>query len=713
MGVRSGVSLTQRGFRLNGRPFFLYGGEIHYFRLPAPAWRDRLQQAKAVGLNTVGCYVPWIVHERREGRIDLHGRTGAACDLERWLRLIAETGLYCFARVGPVCNGELTNEGLPSWLLRRHPEVRLQRRDGRPHPYEPLISYLHPTFQRLVGRWHDRLFALLRRYQYPRGPVILVQLDNEIGMLNWLTQSPDYQEHVTQRYQAFLRRRYRRIDALNRAYRTSYHGFDELDQPAGDVEQDGLRRSWEWAEFYRHYYAAYFAALTAHLRRAGVRVPVMANIPQFYDYQQCGRAIPGLMTSSMFRDVARQVPATIFGGAYQLRRCDFENFHDLYLMDEAARAISGPQTPALCAEFQTGGINDRPRIYSSDVALNFNVSVGHGLNGVNCYMFAAGRNTAGLGCRGSYHEWQAPVASDGAERPHLGPLKEIGRLLAHHGTTLARSQVCYDDGALGWMPSYYATEYLHGGYPAQLTTWRDRLFFDGLARLTVLAGYTLPLVDLERATIAQLRRHRHLLVFSLPQMPHAVQALLAAYVRRGGRLLLMPAVPTQDLWQQPDTTLQQALGIRELRAVTPSFAWVGRRDALVEELQFVVRAPASRVIARTPAGEPCGIVRRVGRGRVVVAGFGMPHLYDYHVEVMQTLCRTLGMAPQVRTTPWDVHAVLRRTGRRGFLFLANLHDAPRRVVVELPRPSGRGRLRVPARGQLFLPPRSARILPVV
>ncbi|MBI4354880.1 MAG: beta-galactosidase [Candidatus Omnitrophica bacterium] len=722
----SGVTLTQRGFRLGGRPFFLYGGEIHYFRIPASAWRSRLRQAKAVGLNTVGCYLPWIGHERQEGAIDLRGRTGAQRNLERWLRLISDAGLYCFARVGPVCNGELANEGIPPWVLARYPEVRLLRRDGTPHPYPPLISYLHPTFQRLVGRWHERLFALLRRYQYPRGPVILVQLDNEISMLNWLTKSPDYHGHVTTRYQAFLKARYRRIEPLNQAYQTAYRRFDEVEQPRGDVEREGLRRSWDWAAFYRHYYATYFATLTAHLRRTGIRLPVMANIPQFYDYQQCGRAVPGLMTSSMFREFSRQVPGTIFGGAYQLRRCDFENFHDLYLMDEAARAIADPRAPAICAEFQTGGINDRPRIYSSDVALNFNVSVGHGLNGVNCYMFAAGHNTPGLGCRGSYHEWQAPVASDGTERPHIAPLKEIGAFLARHGTALARSRVCYDDGALGWIPGYYPTEYLSGAYPAQLTTWRDRLFFDGLARLTVLAGYTLPLIDLERATLAQLLRHRHLLVFSLPQMPHGVQLLLASYVRRGGRLLLMPAVPTQDLWQQPDTTLQRSLGIRQVRAVAPSFAWVGlprppspvgsarrgRRDALVEELQFVVRAPGAKIIARTPSGEPCGIVRRVGRGRVVVAGFGMPHLYDYHVEVMRTLCETLGLTPQVRVTPWDVHAVVRMTGRQGFLFLSNLNDEPRRVAVDLPRPGTRGGLRVPAQGVLPMPGRSARILPI-
>jgi len=59
-------------------------------------------------------------------------------------------------------------------------------------------------------------------------------------------------------------------------------------------------------------------------------------------------------------------------------------------MNEAVRALSHPEAPALCVEFQTGGISDRPRIYGSDVELNLTCSVGHGLGGVNCYMFSGG-----------------------------------------------------------------------------------------------------------------------------------------------------------------------------------------------------------------------------------------------------------------------------------------------------------------------------------
>ncbi|VVC95994.1 unnamed protein product [Leptidea sinapis] len=47
------ISIVDNEFMLEGRPFKIWSGSLHYFRLPHQYWRDRLQKIKAAGLNTL------------------------------------------------------------------------------------------------------------------------------------------------------------------------------------------------------------------------------------------------------------------------------------------------------------------------------------------------------------------------------------------------------------------------------------------------------------------------------------------------------------------------------------------------------------------------------------------------------------------------------------------------------------------------------------
>src|SRR3984885_9077036 len=50
-------------FTLDGNPFKVISGELHYARIPREYWHARLKMAKAMGLNTIATYVFWNVHE--------------------------------------------------------------------------------------------------------------------------------------------------------------------------------------------------------------------------------------------------------------------------------------------------------------------------------------------------------------------------------------------------------------------------------------------------------------------------------------------------------------------------------------------------------------------------------------------------------------------------------------------------------------------------
>ena len=102
-------------FYLNGEPFQIISGAIHYFRVVPAYWQDRLEKLKAMGCNTVETYVPWNLHEPQKGVFRFEG----LADVEGFVRLAQELGLYVILRPSPYICAEWEFGGLPAWLDRK------------------------------------------------------------------------------------------------------------------------------------------------------------------------------------------------------------------------------------------------------------------------------------------------------------------------------------------------------------------------------------------------------------------------------------------------------------------------------------------------------------------------------------------------------------------------------------------------------------------
>nr|XP_035121047.2 beta-galactosidase-1-like protein 3 isoform X6 [Callithrix jacchus] len=135
--VGLGTESTGQGnphFTLEGHKFLIFGGSIHYFRVPREYWRDRLLKLKACGFNTVTTYVPWNLHEPERGRFDFSGNL----DLD--------------------------------WLL-QDPQL--------------LLRTTNKGFIEAVEKYFDHLIPRVIPLQYRQGgPVIAVQVENEYGSFN-------------------------------------------------------------------------------------------------------------------------------------------------------------------------------------------------------------------------------------------------------------------------------------------------------------------------------------------------------------------------------------------------------------------------------------------------------------------------------------------------------------------------------------------------
>ena len=69
-------------------------------------WEDRLTRAKALGLNAIQTYVPWNLHEPKEGQLDFN----AIADIVSFLELCQKLDLLVMLRAGPyICAGQNSN----------------------------------------------------------------------------------------------------------------------------------------------------------------------------------------------------------------------------------------------------------------------------------------------------------------------------------------------------------------------------------------------------------------------------------------------------------------------------------------------------------------------------------------------------------------------------------------------------------------------------
>lgn len=150
-------------FLLNEEPFKILSGAIHYFRVLPEDWYHSLYNLKALGFNTVETYIPWNVHEPKEGQYNFSGQF----DIRGFVRIAEELGLFVILRPSPYICAEWEFGGLPAWLL-TYKNMRIRSSDT--------------LFIEKVSRYYDKLFEVISPLQFDGGgPVIMMQVENEYG----------------------------------------------------------------------------------------------------------------------------------------------------------------------------------------------------------------------------------------------------------------------------------------------------------------------------------------------------------------------------------------------------------------------------------------------------------------------------------------------------------------------------------------------------
>jgi beta-galactosidase len=165
-------------FKLDGKPFQIISGSIHYERIPRAYWRDRLRKARAMGLNTVETYAFWNAQEPEQGRFDFTGRN----DIAEFVREAKQEGLYVILRPGPYACAEWEWGGYPPWLL-KDPKMVVRS------SYAPYLAAAQ-DYLKALGK------QLTPLQIGNGGPILAVQVENEYGSYAQQIKEPDADAHA-------------------------------------------------------------------------------------------------------------------------------------------------------------------------------------------------------------------------------------------------------------------------------------------------------------------------------------------------------------------------------------------------------------------------------------------------------------------------------------------------------------------------------------
>jgi beta-galactosidase len=150
-------------FLLDGKPFQIISGEMHFARIPQEYWKDRLRMAKAMGLNTIATYIFWNYQEPEPGKFNFKGNA----DVARFVKTAQEEGLWVIVRPSPYACAEWEFGGYP-WWLEKEKGLKVRSKD--------------PRFIELSTSYFNQLGKQLTPLQITRGGnIIMVQLENEYG----------------------------------------------------------------------------------------------------------------------------------------------------------------------------------------------------------------------------------------------------------------------------------------------------------------------------------------------------------------------------------------------------------------------------------------------------------------------------------------------------------------------------------------------------
>lgn len=709
-------------FYLDDKKVFLNSGEIHYFRIKCELWDKHLEAAKEAGLTTVSTYIPWAWHEPDEGQFDLDGTTLPERDLKGWLERCQKHGLHCIVKPGPFILAETRGAGLPDWFLEQHADgVKMHNRKGEIVASDG-VSLFHPIYQEKVKVWYDQIIPFISEREISKGgPVIMMQVCNEIGVFSWLAHQADYSDNVRNRFIKFLKNNFKDISELNRLWETNYSSFNEVELPPDGrdpFDSKGDRsRDQEWHLFWRTYYGAYLRRLATMARDRGVTVPFYHNLPGWI--YGSGYEFPVNIT--MYEDLFRDKSEIIFGVDHIPEYVSYRNMHDDRIINDITGSMQGDK-PLFAAEFQCGSREYHVVTNPKEMELFYKASIANGLTGWNYYMFSQGRNPRHRGYSGQTFYWFTPLSPE-AERNSIFPLvQRMSQIIKSQENLIVnaerKAEVC-----VLFYPPYYATELERPESGASNLTFnytaiRRPAYFDGLLKVLQVLNIDYDMVDHTQTSNEKIGKYKQVWAFSTDEMNARDQQMLVDYTQNGGNLVIFPNLPDREMSQNQCTIFRDVVGVqpKETESIdSPLVDVYDFKDIKCANPQIIYdenELKDAQIIARTIRGSVCGFEKTMRKGTVIHLGTWLGFDTEGHKPVYEYLLEKSGAKLRQAFSSNENITVRERftQDKQAVLFVGNYYNEELFGTVTYTHPEIGENIQIPFSGEDILWPQLYSIL---
>lgn len=576
------VEIRGGALRIDGEPTFLYGGDLHYFRVrdenfdaerTHELWGRGLDQMRAAGMNLVSTYIPWDYHNPREGEYDFEG----ARDLNRFVDMACERGMKVILKPGPLITGEWprgagTFGAVPAWWKADHEEALARDANGNlfnssdtraSDQQQP--SILHPTYLASVRRWYEEVFPKMRPYL--GGCLVAIQLDNETN-LYWGNRfgGVDYSDVALAHYREFLRQKYSTIADLNAVYSQSYNDFDEVEPPSNDPgpRTDRALNPW-YADWYwagQAYVGAYLQTLKEMAYDQGFRPPEVLYFTNDSPFTLLAGDISarnvllhdGLTKNRVANAAIDLYPKQTFTND-NLQDQPFQSDYFVRLYDQAGDLATGPQEFVFGAELQGGfyrfPVVGHPTVRPQATDQLHARTIGRGLKGGAFYVIQDGLNLDN-----SPYDYLAAIDAEGQPAERYPVFERWGRFLGEYGAELLEARELIDSVAI----------LTHGHYAAPQGGVLDNMQrhytveYPALFGWLINAGFNPAVLDARLVDVNDLSQYSAVIYLNPDFVETRTARMLIDYTNQGGFLInmLWPGRQNETFSEPDDAALLYA-----------------------------------------------------------------------------------------------------------------------------------------------------------
>lgn len=691
------LKYKNKQFYLDSKPTIIMAGEIHYYRLDPSEWQERIEELKAAGFNTVATYIPWVCHEHVEGDIDLTGKHHPRHNVKAFIELCEANDLYLFLRPGPFIMAEMKNDGIPHWVYKKYPELIPSGFDGQ-EATTPTLDYLAPNFLKASKNWYQAIMTLISHYIPSKGgKVIGVQLDNEIGMLSWVSNRPDLTEHVIGQFGDWLREHYD-VDTLQSRYPVNL--ATELPSlvrsPKGALE---ITIHHDLGLFMRDRFKRYVYILREYAREFGVTdVLYFVNIHG----TGAGRGFTYPIGVSQLIETYDE-PDDILNGS-DVYFDDFKtyNFQDMYLCNSITDCTNHHGKPLSTLEFNLGdsnfGDNFSGRAMASSNDFKIRLYIAQGNKFLNDYLFCGGTNyrfddslddgNDRIATTGETHGFAAPIGPTGIPSYTYPRMKRVVQQFMALADKHATSFIDYDPVYYGFIPDYYMTEYIYDKAvqcrEKYINLQENRnIAWESSVRAALLLGTKLNTIDVQNSSLDS--DVKTLIIACAEYMSEELQRKMVAYVEEGGALLLQGQLPRYNELGESCTILASTLDAAHLNkgkhamkrqiSIVPQGPVSDFPEFNADYYESYDVADAQALLTVYGSNEVCGFYKEIGLGKVVVLSTSVRCNLDFFRRIQNLLGMKISLSHDI-TTP-GIGVFMTETvnaENERFLYLINMDD---------------------------------------